>query len=83
MLFSMPIQWYHSHVDPIWPDGTAFWRGFCFAQGTDLRILKIFTVAIRCTEGGKAKKYQQKRVLFKLFIAYVPRKLLFWLHSRE
>ncbi len=22
MYFSMPIQWYHSHVDPIWPDGT-------------------------------------------------------------
>jgi hypothetical protein len=22
MIFSMPIQWYHSHVDPIWPDGT-------------------------------------------------------------
>ncbi len=22
MFFSMPIQWYHSHVDPIWPDGT-------------------------------------------------------------
>ncbi len=20
--FSRPIQWYHSHVDPIWPDGT-------------------------------------------------------------
>jgi hypothetical protein len=22
MFFSMPIQWYHSLVDPIWPDGT-------------------------------------------------------------
>ncbi len=22
MFFSRPIQWYHSHVDPIWPDGT-------------------------------------------------------------
>ncbi len=22
MSFSRPIQWYHSHVDPIWPDGT-------------------------------------------------------------
>ncbi len=21
MSFSRPIQWYHSHVDPIWPDG--------------------------------------------------------------
>ncbi len=20
--FSRPIQWYHSHVDPFWPDGT-------------------------------------------------------------
>jgi hypothetical protein len=20
MFFSMPIQWYHSHNDPIWPD---------------------------------------------------------------
>jgi hypothetical protein len=22
MPFPMPIQWYHSHVDPIWPDNT-------------------------------------------------------------
>jgi hypothetical protein len=22
MSFSTPIQWYHSHADPIWPDGT-------------------------------------------------------------
>ena len=22
MSFSGPIQWYHSHADPIWPDGT-------------------------------------------------------------
>ncbi len=22
MSFSRPIQWYHSHIDPIWPDGT-------------------------------------------------------------
>jgi hypothetical protein len=22
MAFSVPIQWYHSHEDPIWPDGT-------------------------------------------------------------
>ena len=22
MSFSMPIQWHHSHEDPIWPDGT-------------------------------------------------------------
>ncbi len=21
MAFSMPIQWYHSHEDPIWPFG--------------------------------------------------------------
>ncbi len=22
MFFSRPFQWYHSHVDLIWPDGT-------------------------------------------------------------
>jgi hypothetical protein len=22
MFFSRPIQWYHSHADSIWPDGT-------------------------------------------------------------
>jgi hypothetical protein len=22
MNFSRPIQWYHSHADPIWPDST-------------------------------------------------------------
>ncbi len=22
MSFSIPIQWYHFHADPIWPDGT-------------------------------------------------------------
>ncbi len=21
MSFARPIQWYHSHVDPIWPNG--------------------------------------------------------------
>jgi hypothetical protein len=24
MTFSMPVQWYHSHADPIWPDGTFY-----------------------------------------------------------
>ncbi len=23
MSFSRPIQWFHSHADPIWPDGIA------------------------------------------------------------
>ncbi len=22
MSLSRPIQWYHSHADPVWPDGT-------------------------------------------------------------
>ncbi len=28
MAFSRPIQWCHSHVDPVWPDGTfkSWWR---------------------------------------------------------
>jgi hypothetical protein len=26
MTFSRPIQWYHSHADSIWPDGT--FKGF-------------------------------------------------------
>ncbi len=32
MFFARPIQLYHSHVDPIWPDGTfkAVWQGGCF-----------------------------------------------------
>ncbi len=35
MSFSRPIQWYHSHADPVWPDSTfnsRFSRKFkCFA----------------------------------------------------
>jgi hypothetical protein len=32
MPFSRPIQWYHSHAGPIWPDGTfksgeGIWKG--------------------------------------------------------
>jgi hypothetical protein len=26
MSFSRPNQWYHSHVDPIWPDGTGTFK---------------------------------------------------------
>jgi hypothetical protein len=26
MFFSRPIQWYHSHADPIWPDSTLAWH---------------------------------------------------------
>jgi hypothetical protein len=26
MSFSRPIQWYHSHVDTIWPDGTGTFK---------------------------------------------------------
>ncbi len=27
MSFSRPIQWYLSHVDPIWPDGGRYLKG--------------------------------------------------------
>ncbi len=30
MSFSRPMQWYHSHADPIWPDGT-FTHFFSFS----------------------------------------------------
>ncbi len=29
MSFSRPIQWYHSHADPIWPDGSFKPREIC------------------------------------------------------
>ncbi len=32
MFFLWPIQWYHSHADPIWPDGTF--------KGTDVKKMK-------------------------------------------
>jgi hypothetical protein len=25
LVYSMPIQWFHSHKDPIWPDGIFEW----------------------------------------------------------
>ncbi len=30
MSFLRPIQWYHSHADPIWPDGTFKLRTMAF-----------------------------------------------------
>ncbi len=30
MSFLRPIQWYHSHADPIWPDGTFKLRTVAF-----------------------------------------------------
>ncbi len=30
MSFSRPNQWYHSHADPIWPDGT--FKGACVPE---------------------------------------------------
>ncbi len=43
MSFSRLIQWYHSHADPIWPDGTfkyeclVFYASMClFVRSTQL-----------------------------------------------
>ncbi len=50
MFFSRPIQWYHSHADPIWLDGTfnlsinTFIFVFSFAYGSmqSLSIISMF-----------------------------------------
>ncbi len=40
MSFSRPIQWYHSHGDPIWPDDTNI--------GLDNKEIYIFLVGCTC-----------------------------------
>ncbi len=45
MFFSRPIQWYHSHVDPIWPEGN--FQGFSkilLQTGYCIGDLRTFTV---------------------------------------
>ncbi len=37
MTFLRPIQWYHSHADPVWPDGTFNWRGKHSYSGRQIR----------------------------------------------
>ncbi len=44
MSFSKPIQWYHSHVDPIWPNGGTFNPEACVL----LFIYKIYVVSSKC-----------------------------------
>ncbi len=44
MYFSRPIQWYHSHADPIWPNGkfkeTVSSNGFDFCLHEKIEIRK-------------------------------------------
>ncbi len=42
MFFSRPIQWYHSHADPIWPDGTFNELYADLAAGVPLLSAKCF-----------------------------------------
>ncbi len=44
MSFSRPIQWYHSHVDLMWPNGGTFNPETCVL----LFIYKIFVVSSKC-----------------------------------
>jgi hypothetical protein len=39
MSFSRPIHWYHSHADPIWPDGTF---KFIYIEGLKNLPLEIY-----------------------------------------
>jgi hypothetical protein len=45
MSFSRPIQWYYSHVDPIWPDGT-------FKKTTIFLAADVFTEILLYYEAG-------------------------------
>ncbi len=43
MSFSRPNQWYHSHADPIWPDGT-----FQATQNLQTGMLRPYKKQIFC-----------------------------------
>ncbi len=53
MSFLRPIQWYHSHADPIWPDGT--FKGAVFCKVIHARVLK--SAEMRC-RGWNFKELQ-------------------------
>ncbi len=61
MSFSRPIQWYHSHADPIWPDSTFKFsnrvRRNTFGQTQDM-IAGVFVPAI-----------SELRLFFKVFLS--------------
>jgi hypothetical protein len=46
MSFSLPIQWFHSHEDPIWPVGTfkSKWLGFMLVMFLFLFLFKNLVV---------------------------------------
>jgi hypothetical protein len=56
MSFSRPIQWYHSHADPIWLDGTfKSVEPFPFKKENYMQLLKN-----RKTEIGRIKLQSQQ-----------------------
>ncbi len=56
MSFSRPIQWYHSHADPIWPDGF-------FNSYTDKKENQIFLIYKKIQSGAVAKSYMTDGLL--------------------
>ncbi len=56
MSFSRPIQWYHSHADTIWPDGS-------FNSYTDKKENQIFLIYKKIQSGAVAKSYMTKGLL--------------------
>ncbi len=42
MFFSMPIQWYHSHVDPISPDGIPLTEAKLGNTGIKISYISLF-----------------------------------------
>jgi hypothetical protein len=51
MFFSRPIQRYHSHADPIWPDGTFNDSVLRLSQGQNMEKLKS-SVLVHGLVGG-------------------------------
>jgi hypothetical protein len=43
MSLSRPIQMYHSHVDPIWPDGTFNYRFLIYLQHFQPYTITIYS----------------------------------------
>jgi hypothetical protein len=48
MSFSMPIQWFHSHEDPIWPDGTFKTAALVGRLGSALNLLIARHFVMQC-----------------------------------
>ncbi len=65
MSFKRAFQWYHSHADPIWPDGTFKMKFFLMFTVYGSRTLMLIVDLVK-------KNYSFKMRFYKAFLSYTP-----------